>query len=162
MPPPPVAPEPVTGVAPEAPPVDLGEILNRIAAEGDEASLMAQLVDGADVSREPTENRPRSRARPTRWSRRGIPVWRSRRTRSPAGAPSSARWPSRTSATELRMASASAPRGDEIERAAGEPTQTDDGSPIYELGDGPTSTTLEVRYDASGRAERLVWRPYVD
>ena len=148
-------------MAPEAPPVDLSEILNRIAAGGDEASLMAQLVDGADVSREPTENRHVPGQIDTLVTARypGLEIEAYQIT----GGRTFIR---EVTVTDERYRTADglgvgATRS-EIERAAGEPTQTTVGSPIYELGDGPTSTTLEVNYDASGRAERLVWRPYVD
>ena len=141
--------------------MDLSEILNRIAAEGDEAALMAQLVDGANVSREPTENIHVQGQTDTLVTVRypGLEIEAYQITGG------------RTFIREVAVTGegystaeglgVGATRG-EIERAAGEPTPTDEDSVIYELADGPTSTILEVRYDASGRAERLVWRPYVD
>ena len=53
-----------------------------------------------------------------------------------------------------------------IESVLGVPMREDGAVAVYETGEGPTPTTVEVRYetgaDGPERAARITWRPYVD
>jgi hypothetical protein len=53
-----------------------------------------------------------------------------------------------------------------VESVLGVPVEEDGPVAVYETDEGPTPTTVEVRYetDAAGaeRAVRITWRPYVD
>ena len=149
----PLQPEPL------APPLALDQILDRLRV--DDAALMAELAQETPMRREPIENRHvegqiDSLAVVTY---PGLEV---------------VAYEIRDGATFVQSVAVTGPQHrtasglgvgrtrEEIEATTGAPVTTIDEEVLYEVGSGYSSVTLNVLYGTDGRAERLVWFPYLD